>query len=70
MEKERVNKPDEDTVFIDFKTLMKRFPLSERTLRELVRKAVIPSIILPGSRKRLFYWPTVEAAMRRHQSGG
>lgn len=56
--------------FIDYKTLRGRLPLCDRTLRELIRKGVLPSIALPGGRKRLFYWPAVEAALRRFQRGG
>lgn len=56
--------------FIDFAVLQSRVPLCERALREAVRKGLIPSILLPGARKRLFHWPSVEAALRRHERGG
>ena len=52
--------------FIDFATLRPRVPLCDRALREKIRKGVIPSVLLPGSRKRLFHWPTVQAALLRH----
>ena len=57
--------------FCDFKGLHSRLPFySARSLRELIRRGVIPSIVLPGGRKRVFHWPSVEAALRRHQTGG
>lgn len=52
--------------FIDFATLRPRVPLCDRALREKIRKGVIPSVRLPGSRKRLFWWPAVQAALLRH----
>jgi hypothetical protein len=53
--------------FIDFATLAPRVPLCERALRDAIRRGHIPSIVLPGARKRLFWWPAVEAALRRFQ---
>ena len=52
--------------FIDFATLRPRVPLCDRALREKIRKGVIPSVLLPGSRKRLFHWPSVQAALLRY----
>ena len=43
---------------------------SVRLLRTLVRNGVIPSIKLPGGRKRTFHMPSVITALRRHQTGG
>jgi hypothetical protein len=63
-------KETENHPFIDFADLKQRVPMCERSLREAVRKGIIPSIILPGSRKRLFHWPAVEGALKRHQQGG
>jgi len=56
--------------FIDYSALRPRIPLCDRSLREAVRKGHIPSIVLPGARKRLFHWPSVEGALRRLQQGG
>ena len=56
--------------FLDFKGIAEKIPLSDRSLRAAVRSGAIPSIVLPGGRKRLFHWPSVEAALRRHQTGG
>ena len=59
------------THFCDFKGLHALLSFySARSLRGLVRRGVIPSIVLPGGRKRVFHWPSVEAALRRHQTGG
>lgn len=52
--------------FIDFAALRPRVPLCDRALREKIRKGTIPSVLLPGSRKRLFFWPAVQAALLRH----
>lgn len=71
------NKPQPDEVspkvspFGDFKALHARLPFySERALREMVRKGILPSIVLPGGRRRIFDLPAVDAALRRHQTGG
>lgn len=53
--------------FIDFKELQRRIPLCERTLRERVRRKVIPSIVL--GRKRIFSWFAVKRALHRLQVG-
>ena len=53
--------------FIDFAALALRVPICERSLRDAIRRGTIPSIVLPGARKRLFHWPSVEAALRRLQ---
>jgi hypothetical protein len=57
--------------FCDFAGLHALLPFySARSLRELIRRGVIPSIVLPGGRKRVFHWPSVQAALRRYQTGG
>lgn len=57
--------------FCDFKGLHSRLSFySARSLRDLVRRGVIPSIVLPGGRKRIFHVLSVDAALRRHQTGG
>ncbi len=53
--------------FIDFATLQSRVPYCERRLRDAVRAGHIPSVVLPGARKRLFFWPDVQNALRRYQ---
>lgn len=46
--------------FLDFAGLRTRVPLSERTLRNLLANGVIPHIRVPGGRRILFDWPSVE----------
>ena len=59
------------TPFCDFPALVRHLPMySERTLRELVKRRVIPAVRPPGSRKLAFHLPSVEAALLRHQKGG
>ena len=55
---------------IDYSRLKGRIPVCDRTLRSWIRTGKIPSIKMPGSRRRLFFWRDVEAAMRRHTRGG
>lgn len=60
----------EPTTFISFNALLAAIPLSERTLREEIRRGRIPTIRLPGGRRLLFHLPSVTAALLRHQHGG
>jgi predicted site-specific integrase-resolvase len=61
--------PNQRPGFWDFAVLAANVPLGERTLREYVRRGTIPSIVLPGGRRRLFDPAAVRAALLRHQSG-
>jgi len=54
----------------DFVGLCAAVPLSERTLREEIKKGRIPAIRLPGGRRLLFHMPSVEKALLRFQRGG
>ena len=56
-------------IFIEFRELRRRIPLCERSLREAVRCGRIPSIRLPGARRVLFHWNSVQAALLRLQRG-
>jgi hypothetical protein len=59
------------TPFCDFSALVRRLPMyGERTLRELIKRKIIPSVRPPGSRKLAFHIPSVEAALLRYQHGG
>ena len=59
------------TPFTDFDGLMKHLPMyGERSLRELLKKKILPTIRPPGSRKLAFHLPSVDAAMMRFQRGG
>ena len=55
--------------FINQKQLLARLPISRRTLFNWRTSGKIPSVRLGGSRI-LFHWPSVEAALLRHQRGG
>ena len=56
--------------FIDEKELLKRLPVSRRTLFAWRETGKIPCVRLPGGRRVLFHWPSVEAALLRKQKGG
>jgi hypothetical protein len=59
------------TPFCDFAALVHHLPMyGERTLRELVKRRVIPAVRPPGSRKLAFHLPSVEASLLRYQKGG
>jgi hypothetical protein len=55
--------------FIDQKQLLARLPISRRTLFNWRTTGKIPCV-RPGGRRILFHWPSVEAALLRHQGGG
>jgi predicted DNA-binding transcriptional regulator AlpA len=55
--------------FIDEKQLLARLPVSRRTLFNWRKTGKIPCVRL-GGRRILFHWPSVEAALLRHQRGG
>ena len=49
--------------------LLRRLPISRRTCATWREQGLIPFIRLPGSRRVLYHWPTVEAALLRRQKG-
>jgi predicted site-specific integrase-resolvase len=55
--------------FINEKELLKRIPVSRRTLFAYRNSGKIPCVCL-GGRRILFHWPSVEAALLRQQRGG
>ena len=61
--------PPAEAGFIDEKQLLSRLPVSRRTLFNWRNSGKIPSVRL-GGRRILFHWPSVEAALLRHQHGG
>jgi predicted site-specific integrase-resolvase len=61
-------KPSE-TTFIDEAELLRRVPVSRRTLYQYRVAGKIPFIRV-GGRRVLFHWPSVEAALLRQQQGG
>jgi hypothetical protein len=55
--------------FLTLEQLRERLPLSERTIRGLAKKGLLPVVVLPKSRRLLFDWETVRNALLRHQRG-
>jgi predicted site-specific integrase-resolvase len=55
--------------FIDEKELLKRLPVSRRTLFTWRYSGKLPFVNL-GGRRNLYHWPSVEAALLRQQRGG
>ena len=53
--------------FINETELLRRVPVSRRTLFCWREAGKIPSVRLPGSRRIIFHWPSVEAALLRRQ---
>jgi predicted DNA-binding transcriptional regulator AlpA len=54
--------------FIDEKQLLKRLPISRRTLWDWRAEGKIPFLRL-GRRRVLYHWPSVQAALLRQQKG-
>jgi excisionase family DNA binding protein len=63
------NAPSGEAGFIDEKELLKRLPVSRRTLFSWRATGKIPFVRL-GGRRVLFHWPSIEAALLRNQKGG
>lgn len=62
---------DEDLkAFIDEKEMLRRLPVSRRTLFGWRESGKIPCVRLPGSRRVIFHWPSVQGALLRMQRGG
>jgi hypothetical protein len=64
------NAPPGESAFIDEKELLRRLPVSRRTLFGWRESGKIPCVRLPGSRRILFHWASVETALLRQQRGG
>jgi predicted site-specific integrase-resolvase len=60
--------PPGDAGFIDQTELLRRLPISRRTLFNWRFSGKIPYVNV-GGRRVLFHWPSVEAALLRHQRG-
>jgi hypothetical protein len=63
------NAPSGEPGFIDEKELLKRLPVSRRTLFSWRMSGQIPFVCLDG-RRVIFHWPSVQAALLRRQKGG
>ncbi len=62
-----VAQPTAEVGFIDEKQLLAKLPISRRTLFNWRTSGKIPCVRL-GGRRILFHWPSVEAALLRHQN--
>ena len=63
--------PHAPSPFTGFHGLVHHLPMyGERSLRQMVKDKVIPSIRPLGSRKLTFHLPSVDAALLRYQKGG
>jgi len=70
MSKEQIQAaPPGEAGFLDEKELLKRLPVSRRTLFNYRATGKIPCVRL-GGRRILFHWPSVETALLRQQQGG
>ena len=56
--------------FIDEKELLKRLPVSRRTLWQWRETGKIPCVRVPGGRRVIFHWESVQSALLRLQKGG
>ena len=54
--------------FIDEKELLRRIPVSRRTAFTWVQTGKLPCVKI--GRRKLFHWPSCEAALLRQQRGG
>ena len=66
----KISVSDETEGFISKFELQRRIPVAPRTLTTWIKRGFIPHCRLPGSRRLLFDWRAVEAALKRHEQGG
>ena len=69
MDRESDRAPSSAAGFLNQKQLLARLPISRRTLFNWRMTGKIPCVRL-DRRRLLFHWPSVEAALLRHQHGG
>jgi len=69
MDRELDRAPSSAAGFLNQKQLLARLPISRRTLFNWRMTGKIPCVRL-DRRRLLFHWPSVEAALLRHQQGG
>jgi predicted site-specific integrase-resolvase len=60
--------PATGDAFLDEKQLLARLPISRRTAFTWVQTGKLPCVKI--GRRKLFHWPSVEAALLRLQRGG
>jgi predicted site-specific integrase-resolvase len=57
-----------EKTFLDEKQLLTRLPISRRTAFTWVQTGKLPCVKI--GRRKLFHWPSVEAALLRQSRGG
>jgi hypothetical protein len=57
-----------DANFLDEKQLLTRIPISRRTAFNWIEAGKLPCVKI--GRRKLFHWPSVEAALLRQQRNG
>jgi predicted site-specific integrase-resolvase len=67
--KSQQTEPASEEAFLNEKQILARLPISRRTLANYRTAGKIPFVRLGGGRRILFHWPSVEAALLRHQRG-
>lgn len=55
---------------IDESEALRRVPVARRTWFDWRQRGLIPYIRPPGTKRILYHWPSVEAALLRMQRGG
>jgi predicted site-specific integrase-resolvase len=55
--------------FINEATLRELLPISRRTLHDWRSKGKIPFVRIPGTKRVLYHWKTIESALLRQQKG-
>lgn len=58
--------PPGEAGFLDEKELLKRLPISRRTLFSWRYSGKLPFVNL-GGRRNLYHWPSIQEALLRHQ---
>jgi predicted site-specific integrase-resolvase len=62
--------PPSEAAFIDEKELLRRVPVSRRTLFSWRETGRIPFVRVGSGRRVVFHWASVEQALLRQQRGG
>ncbi|MGP8201953.1 MAG: helix-turn-helix transcriptional regulator [Limisphaerales bacterium] len=62
------NAPPREAGFINEKELLVRLPISRRTAFTWVQSGKLPCVKI--GRRKIFHWPSCEAALLRMQGGG
>ena len=59
-----------ESEFLSESELLKRLPVCRRTLTSWRKRGQIPFVRLPGSRRVIYHWQSIEAALLRMQQCG